>query len=70
MMVVTWVSWVDDGPVVSKALIELPYVLIATRGQKREQTNLPRRPVFPCRARALCRQRGRLEGVGGVSEEG
>lgn len=57
-------SWVmDDGdrvsgsdPVVSKALTELSYAPIATRGQKRVQAHFPRGPAFPRRARALCRQ--------------
>lgn len=49
---------VDDSPVVSKALTERPYVLTATRGQKRVRAHLPRGSVFPCTARALCRQEG------------
>lgn len=58
--------WVDDSPVASKTLTELPYVLTATRGQKRAQAHLPRGPVFPCRARALCRpERWGLESKGG-----
>lgn len=59
-----WSPCADNGPVVSKALIELPYDFMATRGQKREQAHLPRRPVFLSRASALCR-RGGWVGWGG-----
>lgn len=53
----------SDGPVVSKALIELPYVLIATRGQKRVQAHLSRRPVFLVEPGLCVDQRGGGLGV-------